>query len=233
MFSLMINWNSTSSDRLCSKVSLSIGVMMRILHLIPVDVLRNLYYTLIYSRFTSAITAWGSAFNSTTRRLESLIPRAITLITDQSNTNRLQISPKFIPLKGVCDHFVLCKIFNIIFEWKYEHFTQNIDNQLIVLKRETRSRINNKLALPRYSKSKCQNAHIFRGMKLWNTNQNHIKYSANLNIFKKYLKHFILSSLDSPYWYFQMVLIHSYVTNYQIITWSSFHKSYFLNCIFC
>ena len=46
--------------------------MRRISQLVPVNVLQNLYYTLIYSRLTYAITAWGSAFNSTTRRIDSL-----------------------------------------------------------------------------------------------------------------------------------------------------------------
>ena len=37
-------------NKLCSKVSQSIDVMKRISHLVPADLLRNLYCTLIYSR---------------------------------------------------------------------------------------------------------------------------------------------------------------------------------------
>ena len=36
-----------------------------------------------------------STFKSTTRPIELLIPRAISLITDQWNTNQLEISPEF------------------------------------------------------------------------------------------------------------------------------------------
>ena len=46
-------------NKLCSEVSQSIGMMRRISHLVPVKVLWILYYTLIYSRLTYAITAWG------------------------------------------------------------------------------------------------------------------------------------------------------------------------------
>ena len=89
-------------------------------------------------------------------------------------------------------------MFRIIHERKHVHFTKKIDNQLFPHNHETRSRVNNKLVMPRYSKSKCQNALIFCGIKLWNTTPDDIKQSANLARFKKYLKRFILSSSGNP-----------------------------------
>ena len=80
--------------------------MRRISHVVPVIVLRNLCYTLIYSRVTWEITAWGSAFNSTTRRVESVASRLVSLIVAQTITTHLQMSPKYIKFKGVCDYFV-------------------------------------------------------------------------------------------------------------------------------
>ena len=63
----------------------------------------------------------------------------------------------------------------------------------------TRSRVNNKLVIPRYSNSKCQNNLIFRGIKLGNTTPDDIKQSANLaRLKKKYVKRFILSSSGNP-----------------------------------
>ena len=63
----------------------------------------------------------------------------------------------------------------IVFERKHGHVTQKIDDQLIAHNHETRSIVNNKLVLPRNSKSKCQNALIFRAIKLWNTTPGDIK----------------------------------------------------------
>ena len=63
-------------------------------------------------------------------------------------------------------------------------------SQLISHEHETRTRVNNKRVLPRYTKSKAQNALIFRGIKLWNKTPNDLKQSAILARFKKYLKHF-------------------------------------------
>ena len=89
-------------------------------------------------------------------------------------------------------------MFKIIRERKHVHFTQKIDKQLIPHNHETRFRVNFKLVTLRYSKFKCQNAIIFRGIKLWKTTLDDIKQSANLAGFKKYLKRFILSSSDNP-----------------------------------
>ena len=101
--------------------------------------------------------------------MESLTSRATSLIEAHTNTNQLQMSYKFIQFNGVYDYFVLCKTFRTIRKRKHVHFTQKIDNPLIQHNHETRARVNNKLAIPRYSKSKCQNALIFCGIKLWNT----------------------------------------------------------------
>ena len=60
-------------NKLCSNVSQSIGLMRRIVHLVPVNVLRNLYYTLIYSRLAYAMTAWRSTLSSTTRWIKSIV----------------------------------------------------------------------------------------------------------------------------------------------------------------
>ena len=96
---------------------------------------------------------------------------------------------------------------------------------------ETRSKVKNKIVLPRYSKSKCQKALIFCGIKLWNTISNDIKQLSNLAWFRKYLQHFIVSCSDSPDWWVPLVLTHSYIMESQIIIWSSSYVSYFSNCI--
>ena len=81
---------------------------------------------------------------------------------------------------------------------KHVHFTQKVDNQLIPQNPETRSRVNNKIVIPRYSNSKCQNALIFRGIKLWSTTPDDIKQSPNLAIFKKISETFYTMFFRQP-----------------------------------
>ena len=66
------------------------------------------------------------------------------------------MSPKFFQFKDVNDCFILCKIFRIICKSKHDHFTENVYNQ-INAHTQTRSKVNTKLMLLRYSKSIFQN----------------------------------------------------------------------------
>ena len=78
------------------------------------------------------------------------------------------------------DYFIVCKKLRIILERKQELITQKNYKLLIAHELKTRWRVNNNLVLPRYSKSKCQNSLIFRGIKLWNVTPNDIKQSTIL-----------------------------------------------------
>ena len=83
-------------------------------------------------------------------------------------------------------------------ERNHEHFTLKIGNKITAHELKTRSRVNNELVLLRYTNSKCQNAHIFRGlncgMRLIMILNNRL---ANLARFKKYLKVFLLKCSEN------------------------------------
>ena len=68
----------------------------------------------------------------------------------------------------------------VLFMFFFLFKAQKIYSQLNPHNHEKRSRINNKMIIPRYSKSKCQNALISRCKKMWNTTPDDIKQSANL-----------------------------------------------------
>ena len=70
---------------------------------------------------------------------------------DQSNTNLLQMSFKFVRFEGLYDYFAPCKMFRIICERKHVHFTQKTYNQLAAHDHETRSTVNDKIVFPRHS----------------------------------------------------------------------------------
>ena len=106
-------------------------------------------------------------------------------------------------------------MFKIICDHKHEHFTKKIDNQLIAGGHETTSRVNDKLVLPWYSKSKGHNVLTFCGRKLWNTNRN----DTISNVLSEFS--------DNADWWVQMLLTHYYIKNSQLKSWSSFYVSFF------
>ena len=53
---------------------------------------------------------------------------------------------------------------------------------------ETRFNVLECLGIPRYSRTKCQNSFVFRGIKCWNALNLEIKTSKNLKTFQRCIK---------------------------------------------
>ena len=62
-------------NKVCTKVSQSIGVIRRVSNMVLDNVLHSLYYALAYSRITCAICAWRSAHPTALKSLKSLVKK--------------------------------------------------------------------------------------------------------------------------------------------------------------
>ena len=58
--------------------------MRKVKQFIPRSVLKQLYYAFIYSKFTYAITCYGSAYQNQTQRVKNLVDRALKLTLNRS-----------------------------------------------------------------------------------------------------------------------------------------------------
>ena len=166
----------------------SIGVMKRNSHTIKVEVIRILYNTLIYRRYTYAITTWRPTLTSTTRRLESVLSWEKSSTTNQTNTNQSQISANFNQFKGECDCMLCAKCFGLF-------ANENMSTSF-------KKCITNCLHLTTKQGPDCfldiQNDLIFRCVNLRNTSLNNFKQPNNLARLEKYLQGFtLLSSSDN------------------------------------
>ena len=64
-----------------TKISRAIGIMYKLRSYLPLNVLKNVYYSLIYSHITYAIEVWGSAFKTEMDKILILQKRAMRLMT--------------------------------------------------------------------------------------------------------------------------------------------------------
>ena len=55
----------------CSRISSNIGVISKLRHYLSIHQLKQLYYNLIYPYLSYAIIAWGSAYKTHLKRLQS------------------------------------------------------------------------------------------------------------------------------------------------------------------
>ena len=63
------------------KISRAIGIMYKLQPFLPLKVMKNVYYSLIYSHIIYAIEAWGSACKTELDKIFILQKRAMRLMT--------------------------------------------------------------------------------------------------------------------------------------------------------
>ena len=63
------------------EISRAIGIMYKLRPFLPLKVMRNVYYSLVYSHIIYAIEAWGSAFKTELEKILVLQKRAMRLMT--------------------------------------------------------------------------------------------------------------------------------------------------------
>src|SRR6218665_2944796 len=78
-----LTWNE-HINAISKKISKNIGVISRVRHLIPQDVLVRLYYTLLYPYFSYCNITWASTYYTRPTVLETLQKRAIQIICNTS-----------------------------------------------------------------------------------------------------------------------------------------------------
>ena len=68
------------TNKICLKMSRSVGVMRRLKAFIPRDILKKLFYSFIYSKFTYGIICYGSAYQNQVQRVKKVINRSLKLV---------------------------------------------------------------------------------------------------------------------------------------------------------
>ena len=74
-----LSWEHQISN-ISKKISRSIGIMYKLRPFLPLKVMRNVYYSLIYSHIIYAIEAWGSACKTELGKILILQKRAMRLM---------------------------------------------------------------------------------------------------------------------------------------------------------
>ena len=75
-----LSWKHQISN-ISKKISQAIGIMYKLRHFLPMKVMKNVYYSLVYSNILYAIEAWESGFKTDLDKLLILQKRAIRLMT--------------------------------------------------------------------------------------------------------------------------------------------------------
>ena len=196
------------------KISRSIGIMYKIRSYLPLQIMKNLYYSLIYSHIVYAIEVWGSAFKTDIAKILVLQKRALRLMT---------FSDKFLAVPGplaasnpIFSHLKILKVTDI-FKLQITKFVFKCINQLTpnnfhdwfkmnasVHGYRTRYNydINKNLFHNRISLYSVRTSNYglkqmrFNGAKIWNSLPQHIMNAHSLASFGKSFKAYYTSNYE-------------------------------------
>ena len=169
--------------------------MRKIKPTVPRAVLRQLFYSLIYSKFTYAITCYGSAYQNQIQRVKNLVNRALKLVLNRpSLTPDLCRNERIFDFDMAYQYFCSINMYRILCLNSHNFLANKVLSYQTHHSHETRSVINQTLTLPFYRLSKCQRSFLYQGIKLWNELPPRIRnVEDDLISFKKLLKEHLLS----------------------------------------
>ena len=75
-----LKWNYHISN-ISKKISRGVGILSKLCNFMDTDLLKTIYFCLVYSHVSYGIHAWGSACNSESEKINILIKKAARIMT--------------------------------------------------------------------------------------------------------------------------------------------------------
>jgi len=174
-------------NNISKKISKSIGMINRIGSFVPPEAKMKIYFSLIYSRVSYGIVAWGRSSLCNASRLEKLLRRARRTVM-YPNYDIDLLTNTFLTFDSIYEYFCCIKLFKVIKLGQHSYF-HNILNSLVPIHyHSTRFSNCSKFNKPAYSKSKCQKNFIYQSVCIWNNLPEFVKGSSTIDVFRKRLK---------------------------------------------
>ena len=179
----------THINKISSKIASGLGMIRKISHFVPSNILIQLHYAFIHSKFTYALSAYGSV--SHVQKIEKLVNRSLKLCTGVSTlTTDLYRRKKLFNFSTAHKYFCCIKMYQIIKLNMHQFFSHKISRSQVENSRITRQNILQNMRLPLMRSNKCQNSFIYVGTKFWNELPLAVKDASNIKEFKYKLKIF-------------------------------------------
>ena len=173
------------------KLGASCGIVNKIKKYLPLDILKNVYYSITYPHSQYGITTWGNAVKKYFSKVQVMQNRLIKIMT-KSNYRKTKLSPIYARLSVLqLDKIYQLEIIKLMYKFKInvlpECFTNYYTRNSSVYNYSTRSVKNDLYHAIRVNKTKTQQSIKMLGVKIWNDLSSEIKCSSKLG-FKVFVK---------------------------------------------
>jgi len=175
-------------DSLCKKLSQSIGMLNRISSVVPPRAKKYIYYSLIYSKVSYGIVAWGKGSMTGTGLVHRLLRRAHKIVEYPSIVGR-HVTKNLFTFESIFSYFTALKLYKVVKLNHHVYFARLFQGLTPMHDHTTRFSSCDKYNTPYLSKSKSQKNFLFQAINVWNKLSNDVKECNNLVLFKRKLKY--------------------------------------------
>ena len=196
-----LKWN-VHIDYICKKISKGCGALAKMRHCASLELLREIYYALIFSYIRYGITTWGNASESIIHPLEILNHRAARIMTF-APFGRIDISPllNYLEILDIKDIYFL-ETAKLTFKLKKDLIPVAFGNYFGTGNAAASHTYNlrrrgNNINTMKYKTSYGQRSLQYRVTEIWNNIPPALHRCETVANFKKKLKSHLLESQDT------------------------------------
>jgi len=188
-----LKWNIHITE-IAKKISKNIGIIRRISYLLPLHIITNLYYTLVYPYLNYCNLIWTSTYSSHLEKLNILQKRAVRIITNASyyaHTHPLYIKLNLLNIPQI-KHLQTCifmyQYHNNLLPIAFHSFFKPSSSSYL-----TRSHRDYSSSPPRTNTRKFSIK--FQGPKIWNDLPHAARSATSLAQFKRYTRAHVIKNV--------------------------------------
>jgi Reverse transcriptase (RNA-dependent DNA polymerase)/Endonuclease-reverse transcriptase len=183
----------------CTKMSRSIGVINNVKRLLPQNVLKLLYYTLVYPHLTYCITIWGQASSTSLSRVLMLQKRMVRIIDNAYYLDHSALIFTRLQILRIGDIYKLYA-YLVMFKHLNNMIPRHCINYLSLVDISTNrycTRIMPMYVVPHFRTNIYERGLAVSGPRLWNGLPEHLQHIKSVSHFKIQIKQHLSNQLDN------------------------------------
>ena len=172
---------------LCIKLSRSVALLVRVKNLVPIEIMKIMYYAHVYPYLAYCNSVWSTTYPCHLHNLNILHKKIIRIVT---SSDFLAHTPPLFKSMNVLQLSDLSKLF--IATYMFKHLNSN--HLPVTLPHHYSTRNKHTQNIPRHNLTLFRQSLMYKGPKIWNSIPQYVKESTCTASFKGKLKDMILST---------------------------------------
>ena len=169
----------------CNKLSKTVGILSKIKHFVPLDIMIKLYNSLAYPYFTYCNVVWGNTFPTHVKPIIVLQKKLVRIITNShylEHTSPLFKLTNILPYEKLHSYLLALHMFRKLSSNQIRNSTRHDYN----------TRSGSEIHIPFHRLSISQHSVDYASGHVWNMLPQYLKNCVNMRQFKKLLKNHLM-----------------------------------------